>query len=172
MGIAIVDPKPAQTGTAQATSKDILDFVAFLEKGGSGANAYVMLLGLRIVDSLKLLRSVEQGFSFKTLERFQRNASLSQVQITRLIDIAPRTLARRRQEGKLTSDESDRLLRATRLFARALALFNGDTAAARRWLTSPQPALGGAVPFDIASTEIGSREVETVIGRIEHGVFS
>ena len=172
MSTAIADPKPTQTGTTQATSKDILDFVAFLEKGGPGANAYVVLLGLRIFDSLKLLRSVEEGFSFKTLERFQRNFSLSQVQLTRLVDIAPRTLTRRRQEGKLTSDESDRLLRATRLFARALELFNGDTAAARRWLTSPQTALGGAVPFDLARTEVGSREIETIIGRIEHGVFS
>src|SRR3972149_5352572 len=136
MSTAIADPKHTQTGTAQATSKDILDFVAFLEKGGPGANAYVVLLGLRIFDSLKLLRSVEEGFSFKTLERFQRNFSLSQVQLTRLVDIAPRTLARRRQEGKLTSDDSFPMLRGIPSCAGLLRESTPDTAAARRWLTS------------------------------------
>jgi uncharacterized protein (DUF2384 family) len=37
---------------------------------------------------------------------------------------------------------------------------------------SPQRALGGAVPVDIAKTEVGAREIENIIGRLEHGVFT
>ena len=59
-----------------------------------------------------------------------------------------------------------------RVFGRAIELFEGDAGAARRWLSSPQTVLGGAVPWDLARTEIGSREVDSAIGRIEHGVFS
>jgi uncharacterized protein (DUF2384 family) len=33
-------------------------------------------------------------------------------------------------------------------------------------------ALGGRSPLDFAQTEPGAREVENVIGRLEHGVFS
>ena len=33
-------------------------------------------------------------------------------------------------------------------------------------------ALGGATPLDFAKTEPGAREVENVLGRLEHGVFS
>ncbi len=43
---------------------------------------------------------------------------------------------------------------------------------ARRWLTSPQVGLGGAVPLDYAETEVGAREVEDLLGRIEYGVYS
>jgi uncharacterized protein (DUF2384 family) len=37
---------------------------------------------------------------------------------------------------------------------------------------SPQPALGGETPIDVARTELGSREVENLAGRVEHGVYS
>jgi putative toxin-antitoxin system antitoxin component (TIGR02293 family) len=43
---------------------------------------------------------------------------------------------------------------------------------ARRWVNSPQVGLGGAIPLDFAETEVGAREVEDLLGRIEHGVYS
>jgi putative toxin-antitoxin system antitoxin component (TIGR02293 family) len=51
-------------------------------------------------------------------------------------------------------------------------LFEGDANAARQWLTAPQPALGGSTPGDYAATELGAREVENLIGRLEHGIPS
>ena len=42
----------------------------------------------------------------------------------------------------------------------------------RRWLNSPQVGLGGATPLEYAETEVGAREVEDLLGRIEHGVYS
>jgi putative toxin-antitoxin system antitoxin component (TIGR02293 family) len=43
---------------------------------------------------------------------------------------------------------------------------------ARQWLTSPQFGLGGEVPLEYAGTEVGAREVEDLLGRIEYGVYS
>ena len=43
---------------------------------------------------------------------------------------------------------------------------------ARRWLSSPQRALGGSTPLSLARTEVGAGLVEDLIGRLEHGVFS
>jgi putative toxin-antitoxin system antitoxin component (TIGR02293 family) len=43
---------------------------------------------------------------------------------------------------------------------------------ARRWLNSPQVGLGGEIPLDYAQTEVGAREVEDLLGRIEFGVYS
>ena len=42
----------------------------------------------------------------------------------------------------------------------------------RRWLASPQVGLGGAIPLEFAETEVGAREVENLLGRIEYGVYS
>ena len=55
--------------------------------------------------------------------------------------------------------------------AKAALLFEGDADAARRWLRAPQTALGGEPPLGLASTEVGSRQVEDLITQLEHGVF-
>ena len=59
-----------------------------------------------------------------------------------------------------------------RVSDKALKLFEGDAWAAERWLSSPKVALDGAVPYELVRTEAGAREVEALIGRLEHGVFS
>ena len=58
------------------------------------------------------------------------------------------------------------------LFEQAVDLFEGDAAAARRWLAAPNRALGGESPLSFAETEPGVREVERLIGRLEHGVVT
>ncbi|HSK74788.1 MAG TPA: antitoxin Xre/MbcA/ParS toxin-binding domain-containing protein, partial [Pyrinomonadaceae bacterium] len=67
---------------------------------------------------------------------------------------------------------SDRLLRISRIFALSIELFEGNIEDARRWLLSSQKALGNKTPFAMSKTEIGAREVENLIGRLEHGVFT
>lgn len=74
--------------------------------------------------------------------------------------------------GRLDSSESDKLVRLSRVVGRTLALFEDNQAEAKHWLASPQLALGGASPLEMASTEVGAREVEALIGRLEYGVFT
>ena len=159
-------------GVDTPTRKDLDRFRQYLRRGAPGAHAYVILIGLETFDPLDLLRAVKKGLSYRSFERFQRNTSLSFQRVTDLIDIPRRTMTRRKREGRFLPDESDRLLRASRLFARTLELFEGDRDAATDWLTTAQPALGGTVPLDLARSEVGAREVERLVGRLEHGVFS
>lgn len=89
-----------------------------------------------------------------------------------IIGIPERTLARRKASGKLTPEESERLLRISAVFEDAVNLFEGDVSAAVNWLTTPRKALGDRPPLSYARTEPGAREVENLIGRLEHGIFS
>ena len=82
------------------------------------------------------------------------------------------TLARQKKIGQLTSDQSERLVRLARVMEMAFDLFEGDKEAARRWFKAPRETLGGNTPLDMVSTEIGAREVENLIERLEDGVFS
>jgi putative toxin-antitoxin system antitoxin component (TIGR02293 family) len=100
------------------------------------------------------------------------NTDFSVEDTLRLTGIPRRTLTRRKREGRFPPDEADRLLRGARVFGRAMELFGGDSDAAAAWLSTSQPALGGRVPLDAAASDVGAREVERVIGRLEHGVFS
>lgn len=131
---------------------------------------YVTLLGLRTFDTLGLHDRVEDGLSYEALERVRRALDLSTAHFAEFVRIPPRTLARRKDAGKLHAGESDRLLRLTRIFGLSLQLFEGDLEAARSWLLQPHPALDGSAPLAFATSEIGAREVEHVIGRLEHGI--
>ena len=153
-------------------SSDIDRFRAFLHDGFPGAHGYVLLLGLDTFDLPDLLVALAKGFGYRAFERLQRNTGLPVDTLLTLVGLPRRTLTRRKAEGRFLPEESDRLLRASRLVARALELFEGDLPAAMDWLTAAQPALGGAAPLALGSTDVGAREVERLILRLEHGVFS
>ncbi len=142
------------------------------ERGIPGPHTYAALLGLRTFDSAGLQERIEAGLPYATLERFQSKIDLPTTEIAKLLHIRMRTLSRRKDEGRLRPDESDRLLRASRLFGKMIDLFEGDLAKARAWLRAPQAGLGGASPLSFARTDIGSREVENLIGRLEYGIVS
>ena len=136
------------------------------------AYSYIELLGMKATSLPALLREVEKGLPYRAYERFADALGATSDDLLKLIGIPRRTLVRRKAEGRFSPEESDRLLRAARVFSRAIDLFNGDREAALGWLTQPVLAFGGAVPLDLATTELGAREVEALVLRLEHGVFS
>lgn len=133
---------------------------------------YRQYLGLRSRSLHGLSDKVLQGIEFGAAERLRRHLDVSLTDFADIVQMAPRTLQRRRHAGRLQADESDRLLRAGRLFGLTVGLFEGNERAARDWLASPARALGGRSPLTVAKTDIGSREVENLIGRLEHGIPS
>ena len=138
----------------------------------ASGHSYVALLGLRTFDTAGLLERVKEGLSYHAWVRLKSSTKLSSEALRTVVDISPRTLSRRKKEGRFQPDESDRLLRATRVYASAVSLFEGDADAARLWLTRAQQALGGDAPIEYAATEVGAREVEDLIGRLEYGIAS
>jgi putative toxin-antitoxin system antitoxin component (TIGR02293 family) len=88
-----------------------------------------------------------------------------------LLGISKPTFHRRKAGGRLGPGESDRVVRFARLMGKAVEVLESEENA-RQWLTSPQFGLGGAVPLEYAETEVGAREVEDLLGRIDYGVYS
>jgi putative toxin-antitoxin system antitoxin component (TIGR02293 family) len=129
-------------------------------------------LGLTAANPAELIHELERGFSFKTLQTFESRSGLALSRLAATIGIPERTLARRKVSRRLTPDESERLLRISAIFEDAVDLFEGDVAAAVNWLNTPRKALGDRTPLAYARTEPGAREVENLIGRLEHGIFS
>lgn len=130
------------------------------------------LLGLPARSTLKLVATIDQGFPYRVFDHFQRETGFPAATLAELIQVPVRTLHRRRAERRFSPEESDRLLRAARVIFLARRLFEGSMAEARQWLGDPQPALQGATPLAFARTDVGAREVEALIGRLEHGVPS
>ena len=114
---------------------------------------------------------IREGLPFKSLERVMERFGFNRDEISAALNLPPRTLARRKQEQRLHPGESDRLFRLVRIAAQASNVLGGEDKAGR-WLHTPNRALGGKPPWELLDTDLGSRQVEEVLGRIEHGVYS
>lgn len=150
---------------------DVQKLQKFLKTRMPGSHAYVVLLGMTRFDWPGVLAQIEKGLPFSALDRFIRNSGLSQEDVLDLLQIATRTFMRRKKEGRLSPAESDRLVRAARVFAKALHLFGGDAEETVAWLSESQRAFRGTTPLEMARTDVGAHEVERLIGQLEHGVF-
>jgi len=121
--------------------------------------------------SFQLIQAIEKGLNFSQLEKLQRALGVSLDQVATILGMARATLHRRKMSGRLDPQESDRVMRFARLFDRAAVVL--ETAEnARAWFFAPQRGLGGEKPVNFAQTEVGAREVEDLLERIDRTVYS
>jgi putative toxin-antitoxin system antitoxin component (TIGR02293 family) len=114
---------------------------------------------------------IRAGLSFRAADKLRKSLGVSMERLAQVLGMSRATLHRRKAQGRLGQDESERLVRYERILQKATAAL-GDENDATQWLNHPQRALGGAIPIDFASSEMGAREVESLLGRIEYGVYS
>jgi putative toxin-antitoxin system antitoxin component (TIGR02293 family) len=129
------------------------------------------VLGKNITTLDGLLKALSKGLPFRALEELAGILELERKEAVSVLNIPERTFARRKKEKRFTPEETDRLARVAWITARAVRAI-GDREKAARWLKTPNRALGGRVPLSLVVSEVGAREVESVLGRIEHGVHS
>jgi putative toxin-antitoxin system antitoxin component (TIGR02293 family) len=128
-------------------------------------------LGAKIRSASDLIPVVRQGFDYRALEHAIADIGVSRETVFGALGLPLRTMARRKGESRLTPAESDRLYRLVRIAAQAEMVFN-DSEKARQWLLRSNRALGHVSPLSLLDTDEGVRQVEAVLGRIEHGVWS
>ena len=114
---------------------------------------------------------VRDGLPYAALGAVAKRLDIPVRELTAVLDLPERTLARRKRERRLRAGESDRLLRVARVAALAEEIL-GDRAKAARWLRRANQTLGGKTPLRALDTDLGASQVETVLHRVEHGVFS
>ncbi len=72
---------------------------------------------------------------------------------------------------RLRPEPSDRVFRVAATLALAQDVLE-DRDRAVSWLREPNRELHGERPLDLLDTEVGAREVERVLMRLEHGIYS
>jgi putative toxin-antitoxin system antitoxin component (TIGR02293 family) len=136
-------------------------------------------LGQRIRKPVDFDALIKKGMPWAALHHVKKAYDLPDEAIARVIGVSARTVVRRRTTPekaesttkRLSPVESDRLYRFARIVALAEDVFESRDDAIE-WLKSAQHGLGGAVPMAMLQTDAGSREVEELLLRIEHGVIS
>jgi len=123
-------------------------------------------------NSVQWVERIMAGLPVEEFDSLREMLGLPVDEMARKIGISTATLSRRRAKKEpLDRNHSDRLMRYARLFWLSAAYFDGNQATGRDWLARPARALGGRTPLDFAETEMGAREVEDLLGRLEHGVY-
>jgi putative toxin-antitoxin system antitoxin component (TIGR02293 family) len=125
-------------------------------------------LGENAETGLDIMRLVRRGLPVTTIEFMLETGRLTPAELDRIV-LPRKTLMNRRRLGRLTPEQSDRLVRVARLISVAEETF-GRQEKARIWLRRPTTALGGERPLDLLDTDEGARQVETLLGRIGHGI--
>lgn len=128
-------------------------------------------IGLKSEDLFGVIEKIKEGLPMSTFDNFRKKINLSERALSDTIDISKRTLTRRKQKGRLSSSESERLVRLARLFDKATEVFGNDETVSANWFRTPARGLGGKTPLVMAETELGAQEVYALLIRIEHGIF-
>jgi putative toxin-antitoxin system antitoxin component (TIGR02293 family) len=118
-----------------------------------------------------MIERINKGLPYGELEHLRSEIDEPMDSLVRQLSIPRSTLQRRKAERRLSPQESERMMRYWKILRQAVDLF-GSIDRARAWLKYPQFGLGGAVPLEYARTEIGAREVEGLLGRIDYNVYS
>ncbi|VGO14472.1 hypothetical protein PDESU_03034 [Pontiella desulfatans] len=124
----------------------------------------------RVDSREEVITRIKKGLPTASFEKLREEFGVTAAELAKTLNINMRTLARRKQSGRLDVDESERVYRLARLYQIALNLFE-DASLARRWFAAPKDIFGGQTPLNYADTEPGAQEVEKQLRRLEHGVF-
>jgi putative toxin-antitoxin system antitoxin component (TIGR02293 family) len=117
-------------------------------------------------------RHIREGLPVSSLERLKGLLDLSDRDIASLVGMSARSITRiKKSRERLSPVAGDRLYRSAHIFAFAIEVLGG-VEQAKQWLKSPQYGLGERIPLSMMETEAGAKEVEDLLGRIEHGVYS
>src|ERR1039458_4927233 len=150
----------------QVKQRSALDWVSVIRQGLSSAAVDSLAKTLRVTQS-ELAAAL--GIPERTLARRKKEGTLNSEESAKLVRLA-RGVGKAQERFEMNSEESAKLVRLARVVGRAKETFE-DLDIALDWLKSPNAALAGATPLSLLDTDVGAEGVMDTLGRIEHGVF-
>lgn len=127
-------------------------------------------LGAKAESEQTLVRLVEGGLPLKSINHLLEQG-LTRKEVFDVI-IPLRTWKHRKSKRQsLSLEESERVVRAARILARAEAVM-GDRESALEWVRSSKRRFEGRSPLQMLSTESGGRLVEQMLIQIDEGMFA
>ncbi len=127
-------------------------------------------LGTEARSDEKIVRLVEGGLPLRVISRLLERG-LTRNEVFHII-IPLRTWKHRKSRHQaLSKEESERVVRAARILARAQAVL-GHQESALDWLRTSRRRFEGRSPLQMLSTESGGRLVEQMLIQIDEGMFA
>ena len=125
-------------------------------------------LGEEVTSTRDLRLLVEEGLPLEALDAVAQHVATNDQLVAAIKHrIVPKTTLARR--SRLTLEESERLERLARITALAEEVWENE-ADAHEFLHSEQRQLDGARPIDLARSDLGAREVEELLMKLEYSL--
>jgi putative toxin-antitoxin system antitoxin component (TIGR02293 family) len=125
---------------------------------------YARLVGIKDDTLGGIRQALIRGLPFRAVEQFRALTNFPNKDIMGVMRMKPATYARRKATGRLSQEESERLLKATRIFSMAMQLYGGNKDAARVYFKHPSSKLDGETPMQLIITDDESaRQVEDLL---------
>ena len=87
---------------------------------------YVDSIGVKSKNINDLILQVKKGLPTSSFEKLRKKFDISDNLLSQIVSIPKRTLNRRKQQGRLSAVESERVLRIARLYDQALDVFEDE----------------------------------------------
>ncbi|MGD0843108.1 MAG: antitoxin Xre/MbcA/ParS toxin-binding domain-containing protein [Geobacteraceae bacterium] len=118
---------------------------------------------------MQVIDLIRNGVSGDSIIRLAELINIPKNDVYNLLNLKART-AQRKVSKNLDADKSGHLVQITKILQRCVEVFE-DLEKAKRWLKSPNCALGNQVPLNLLDTTEGIELVRDTLTRIEYGVF-
>ena len=123
--------------------------------------------------TLDLHHSIVSGLPVGCVIYFKKHTGLSNINMSKALGVSEKTFIRWQDDPEKRLDPvfSDRLVRTAKVMGLAEEVLE-DAENASAWLSKAQSSLGNEIPQELLRTEIGAKQVEDVLLRMEHGYLA
>lgn len=121
--------------------------------------------------SVEVIELLEKGLTKRNYLKAKELTGFSHRDMAEVLSISTKTLEGKKATDRLSDTASERLLKLAEVAAMGIYVFNSPQLF-REWLQKPLRPLGGKRPVDLMVNMYGLETIKSLVGRIEHSVYS
>jgi putative toxin-antitoxin system antitoxin component (TIGR02293 family) len=125
----------------------------------------------RQLSAFEKMHIVRDGVSKKDLELLKNKADLDYTMLAKALSVTRATLINKKKGERFGAGLSEKIVGMADLYSYGFEVFE-DKERFNQWMSKPNKALGGQIPYDLIDNQFGREEVRNLIGRIDYGIYS
>jgi len=118
------------------------------------------------------IKLIRKGLQFNAIESFLLKTGITRIELANILQVSVRTLQRHEVNKRLSPAISEKLIQLNDLYLLAQEPLGTDATNTTAWLRESNVAIGNEAPIAFLDTYIGFQQVQAILGRLAHGVFS
>jgi putative toxin-antitoxin system antitoxin component (TIGR02293 family) len=125
----------------------------------------------RELSGFEKMHIVQNGVTKKDLELLKTKAALDYSMLAKALSVTRATLINKKRGERFGAGLSEKIVGMADLYSYGFEVFE-DKDRFNQWMSKPNKALGGQIPYDLIDNQFGREEVKNLIGRIDYGIYS